>query len=291
MVSDQLSKPTTKCGQLQRAYLAVLLEHERDGALPTSNRFVFYELEQRGIVRKPQPGETRRTHGLPGGEQDVIDAGLQLRERGIVPWSWIVDETRDLFEWSYGVSVVDHLAAEIDHARIDLWAEEPPPLILCESRTFGGVLNRTLGPEYLCPAAATNGQVQGFLVTDVAPCLVGNERVVLYVGDLDLSGGQIEQNTRRVLEREAGREVDWRRVALTEEQMARYELEPILKGDNRYRDGKRHLAVEVESLGQSTVTEITRETLDDLLPEPLAVVRERERRQREQARGLIGRWR
>jgi hypothetical protein len=47
-------------------------------------------------------------------------------------------------------------------------------------------------------------QVEGFLHTNVVPLLAGNERRVLYVGDLDLAGEDIEGNTERVLVREAG---------------------------------------------------------------------------------------
>ena len=41
-----LSGPTTKAGHLQRACLALLRQHETDGAIPTNGRFLFYELEQ-----------------------------------------------------------------------------------------------------------------------------------------------------------------------------------------------------------------------------------------------------
>jgi hypothetical protein len=46
----ELSHFRTKTGKLQRALLALLTEHEEDGAIPTSARFLFYELEQRGVV-------------------------------------------------------------------------------------------------------------------------------------------------------------------------------------------------------------------------------------------------
>lgn len=190
-MSDRLSKPTTKKGQLQRAVLAVVFEHDENGELPTSNRFVYYELGQRGVVSKVRTGARRS-------DQDTIDASKRLRDEGIVPWDWLVDETRSVFVPRYAATVAEYLAETVDLARIDLWAGKPPPLILCESRTFGGVLKRTVSPEYLVPVAPTNGQVGGFLHTDVAPLLNGNERVVLYVGDLDWQGGQIEANTRRV---------------------------------------------------------------------------------------------
>src|SRR5215208_7784260 len=95
---EGLSAETTKAGRLQRACLELLREHEADGAIPTSIRFLFYELLDRGAIpkvyRKPDGTEGKRTPG-----QDIADAVKVLRETGKVPWSWIVDETRTLENW------------------------------------------------------------------------------------------------------------------------------------------------------------------------------------------------
>jgi hypothetical protein len=269
-----------KAAALRLAVHELLLEHESAGELPTSNRFLFYELRQAG---GPLYGHSSRDKGRSQ-DQNLSDASTWLRDEGLVPWSWIVDETRSLTAYLYAKTVADDLAASINRARIDCWAGEPPPLILCESRTFGGVLKRTLAPEYLCPVTATNGQVGGFLHTNVVPLLADNERRVLYVGDLDLAGGDIEENTRRVLVREAG-EREWTRVALTVDQARG--LPTHEKIDRRFRPHQKHEAVEVEALGQGVVTGIIRDALDELLPEPLDDVVEREDEQREQVRAVL----
>jgi len=49
----------SKLGRLRAAILELLGEHERDGALPTSGRFLFYELEHRGVVSKTATGARR----------------------------------------------------------------------------------------------------------------------------------------------------------------------------------------------------------------------------------------
>ena len=98
---------------------------------------------------------------------------------------------------------------------------------------------------------------------------------MLYLGDYDLSGGQIEDNTRRVLEREVG-SLTWERVALSEQQVADYELPVITKKDRRYKDGRPHEAVETEAISQRVLIEIQRARLAHLLPEPLQRVQERE---------------
>jgi hypothetical protein len=118
------------------------------------------------------------------------------------------------------------------------------------------------------------------------PVLVGNEHRVVYVGDLDLAGGDIEGNTRRVLVREAG-EREWMRVALTAEQVAEHALPVVAKTDRRFRPARVHEAVEVESLGQGVVTRIIRAVLDSLLPEPLRDVQVRRREQRDRVRAIL----
>jgi hypothetical protein len=219
-----------QAAELRRAVHQLLLEHKAAGELPTSNRFLFYELRQRG---GPLYGHSSRGQGRSQ-DQNLSDASTFLRHQGLAPWSWIVDETRSLAAYKYAETVADYLVDSVAEARIDCWNGEPPPLIICESRTFGGVLDRTLAPEYLCPVTATNGQVGGFLRTNVVPLLAGNERRVLYVGDRDLAGADIEGNTRDVLVREAG-EREWTRVALTAEQVAERDLPTVEKIDRRFR--------------------------------------------------------
>jgi hypothetical protein len=52
MVSaDRYGRAGTKAAQLRRAAHELLLAHHEAGELPTSNRFLFYELVQRGESR------------------------------------------------------------------------------------------------------------------------------------------------------------------------------------------------------------------------------------------------
>jgi hypothetical protein len=270
---------------LQRACLDLLVEHETAGAIPTSIRFLFYELVERDVIPKVYlhpDGEKRKRQ--PG--QDISDAVKVLREAGKVPWSYIADETRSLHDWRYAESVYKYIEDTLPLARIDLWDGEPPPLILCESRSLAGVLRR-IAQDYLCPIAATNGQVGGFLHTMVAPLVKETPgRQVLYLGDLDLSGGHIEANTRRVLEDYAP--LDWARVAITEAQVEEHGFVDKSKVDGRYKDGRRHEAVETEKLGQPEVMRLLTTALEERVPEPLASVRQREERQRVQVRERLG---
>jgi hypothetical protein len=185
-----------------------------------------------------------------------------------------------------GVLRATLLALLEEHERDGALPTCRPPMILTEARSVAGVQRPTVS-NYRARIAATNGQCGGFLRTEIAPLLRPGDRV-LYFGDWDLSGNQIETNTRRVLEREIGGALRWERVALTEEQVAEYNLPFIVKHDRRYKDGRPHQAVETEALRQTVLIDILRARLDALLSEPLERVQEREQRQRRQIMRLVG---
>jgi hypothetical protein len=285
-----LSAAHTAAGKLQRALLERLRVHEREGTLPTSARFLFYELVQLGVISKHATGKRRA-------DQNLIDAMTHLREIGLVPWDWIVDETRSLTTFTTAASVAEYVADAVDRASLDRWDGEPAPLILCESRSLAGVLDN-LAATYACPIASTNGQARGFLITTVAPVLAANQRV-LDLGDWDRGGHQIEAATRRTLVEHAlawdgdlsddgddGDDGLWERVALTEQQVEENDLPVIQKLDRRYAGtngerGRYFDAVETEAFGQANIVAALRDRLDELMPEPLDRVLERQTRQRD----------
>jgi len=283
---DALSAPNSKAGKLQRACLDLVRKHEREGTIPTNVTFLFYELEQQGVVPKhylDAAGSKRaRTP-----RQDISDATMRLRELGLVPWWWLVDESRKLTTWRYAASAYDYVAESVERVRIDCWRGQPPPLVLCESRATAGVLDH-IASDYLTPISGTGGQSGGFLVNEVVPLLKDNERKVLYLGDCEVGGpgDQIEANTRRYIEEHTGRAFTpetWIKVALTPEQVARnprLRRLTINKVDNRRKPPRPYKAIECEAVGQAVLERMLRKVLDALLPEPLANVQLREERQR-----------
>ena len=140
----------SKIGALRNLLLELLREHERDGALPTNARFLFYELVQRGIISKERKAQARRP------DQNMNEALTDLRENGDIPWEWIVDETRSLDDHRGASTLGEWMLKVLPQARLDAWAGGAP-LILTESRSLAGVL-RELVDDYAAQIAATNGQ-------------------------------------------------------------------------------------------------------------------------------------
>jgi hypothetical protein len=244
---DAIIPRASKIGALRDLLENLLLEHERDGMLPTNARFLWYELVQRGQQSKERIGARRP-------DQNLHDALTDIREDGRIPWDWIVDETRSIEDYTGYPTIKQGVRPIVQECRARI--------------------------------ASINGQCGGFLRTEVAPLLQPGDRVI-YLGDLDLSGGQIEDNTRRVLEREIGGPLRWERLALTEQQVSAHNLPVIVKHDRRYKDGRPHEAIETEAIGQGVLIDILRTRLTELLPEPLSRVLEREARQRKRLERLL----
>jgi hypothetical protein len=212
---------------------------------------------------------------------------MRLRELGLVPWWWLVDETREVTWWRYAPTVYEYVLDTVPRARIDCWNGEPPPLVICEARGTKGVLEHIV-QEYLAPITATGGQSGGHIVNEIVPLLAGNDRKVLYTGDCEVGGpgDQIEANTRSYIENHAGRRFTaetWIKVALTPEQVARsprLRRLAIDKLDCRYKPPRHYRAIECEAVGQAALQRMLRKALNALLPEPLADLQVREERQR-----------
>ena len=144
----------SKIGRLRAALLELLAEHERSRALPTSARFLFYELVARGVLSKERKERGRRP------DQDMSDALTDLRERGEVPWDWIVDETRSLENFTGAPTIGEWMLEVLPQARLDPWAGDVP-LILTESRSLAGVL-RSLTDEYAARSRRLTVNAAGF---------------------------------------------------------------------------------------------------------------------------------
>lgn len=123
---------------MRQAVLMLYAIHKDEGTIPTSARFLFYELVAREIIEKG--GLKKRP------DQEVINALTQLRKSGQIPWDGIVDETRSIEDYRGAVSIADGVADRIRYIHLDPW-HGSAPMILCESRSLVGAL-RNVAQRY-----------------------------------------------------------------------------------------------------------------------------------------------
>jgi hypothetical protein len=200
-VRERFFSEKTKLGRLRTALFDLYQKYLREGMIPTSAQFLNYELEHIGVVSKDTKAKQEGRSGRRW-TQDAGDAMTDLREKGFIPWEHIKDRTRVMQDFRGASSIKQWMLDVLPQSRLDARWNSAAPLILTESESLAGVLEN-LADEYAVPIAAVRGHCRGFLETQVIPCLQPNQRVI-YFGDLDKSGHDIEGNTHSVLERAMG---------------------------------------------------------------------------------------
>jgi hypothetical protein len=142
------------------------------------------------------------------------------REQGIIPWEWIVDETRSMERTSTWDDPEQYARAVARSYRRDFWNQQPARVeIWSEKGTVRGVLAPVLD-EYQVGFRVMHGFSGATTVHDVAADDDGRDLVALYVGDFDPSGlfmSEVDLPGR--LDKYDGDHVEVRRTALTREQV------------------------------------------------------------------------
>jgi len=147
---------------------------------PATVRGVCYRLFTLGLIDSMSKNETNRV-----GRQ-LVDA----REAGVIPWHWIVDETRAV----EGVSTwanPEHFATAVTRAyRRNKWEAQPVQIeVWSEKGTVRGLLALILD-KYEVPFRVMHGFASATTVQDIAAASLASPQpfVALYVGDWDPSG-------------------------------------------------------------------------------------------------------
>jgi hypothetical protein len=174
---------------------------------PASVRGVAYQLFNRKLIGNMGTGET----------QKVSRALAYAREQGIIPWGWIVNETREAERISQWDNPIDYGEAVLQSYRKDFWQYQPDRIeVWSEKGTVRGVLAPVL-KEFAVTFQVKHGFDSATSVYKTAEETEDTDRplIVRYVGDWDPSGlWMSERDLPRRLER-YGANVNLRRIALT----------------------------------------------------------------------------
>lgn len=218
---------------------------------PATVRAVCYRLFTAGLI--PNMGKTATDR--------VSKQLVWARENGLIPWHWIVDETRH----GERASVWDGVEQIIDSAtrsyRRDNWQEQPNVVEVWSEK---GTVRGTLWP-ILSAYGVTFRVLHGFgsatTLNDIARRSLYSIKPItaLYVGDFDCSGmfmSEVDIPIR--IERYQG-EIELRRIALTEDDtktdLPHFDA-ATKSGDSRYRwfvDRYGHRCWELDALSPVTL--------------------------------------
>jgi hypothetical protein len=176
-----------------------------EAAQPNTGRGIGYQLFTRGLI----DGMNR----MPM----VYRLLREARERDMLEWDWIVDETHELEIASTWSSPASFVAAVRRSYRRDFWQQQPNRVeIWSEKGTIRGVLTPVLD-QYGVGFRVMHGFSSATEIYNVAQDDDGRPLIVLYVGDWDPSGMCMsEHDLPQRLDKYGGDHVDLRRIAIVE---------------------------------------------------------------------------
>src|SRR5262245_41076624 len=177
-----------------------------EAAQPITGRGVGYKLFAATLISSMEGSEMQRVYRL-----------LRMaRERGDIPWEWIVDETRELEICSSWADPAAFVRTVSRSYRRDFWNQQPQRvLIVSEKGTVRGVLAPVLN-EFGVGFRVMHGLSSATNVYDIAQDDDGRLLIILYVGDYDPSGMYMsERDLPERLANYGGDHVQVKRIALT----------------------------------------------------------------------------
>jgi hypothetical protein len=193
-------------GRAQRSLDMIQAMYEiAEAAQPITGRGVGYKLFSLGLIDSMSRNDM----------QGVYRLLKEAREEGIIPWEWIVDETRALEKaptWNDPAAFVRTVSRAY---RRDFWTQQPNRVeVWSEKGTVRGVLQPVLD-EYAVGFRVMHGFGSATVINDVAQDDHGRPLMVLYCGDYDPSGlWMSERDIPERLSRYGGNHVAIRRIAL-----------------------------------------------------------------------------
>lgn len=257
---------------------------------PASVRAVCYQLFIRKLLTSMSKNETNRV------STQLRDA----RERGVIPWAWIVDETREVEcvnAWEDPAAYVETVKRSY---RRDRWTDQPCRIEVWSEK---GTVRGTLAPvlhEYGVPFRVMHGYGSATAVHDVAVQSAGSEKptVALYVGDWDPSGLHMSEVDLPTRIPQYGGDVLIARIALTRRQIEVGDL-PFFeaetkKGDSRFewfvkRYGRR--CWELDALNPTTLRDAVEAAIWSRLDLPIwRRAAQAEEAERESLLSILNAW-
>jgi len=174
---------------------------------PATVRATCYRLFVGGLIRSMAKTETNR----------VSYHLRQAREELLIPWEWVVDETREKESVPTWQNPQSLLEAAAHGYRRDFWSAQPERI---EVRSEKGTVRGTLAPvleRYGITFRVMHGFGSATAVKDAADSTGAQRLLILYAGDRDPSGQYMsDSDLPQRLSRYGAMNFDLRRIAVVE---------------------------------------------------------------------------
>jgi hypothetical protein len=265
-------------------------------AQPITGRGVGYKLFSMGLI--PSMGRNDM--------QGVYRLLKEAREEGLIPWEWVVDETRELEKAATWANPEEYVEAVARSYRRDFWQQQPERVeVWSEKGTVRGVLQPVLD-EYGVGFRVMHGFGSATIINDVAQDNDDRFLNVLYIGDYDPSGlWMSEKDLPERLKRYGGNHVMITRIALLRRDCEALGRRPAFnvkekagnsekKGDPRtpwFRKNYGQLCWELDALDPNDLRSRVEQEIEALIePEAWERCRIVDEAERESLRHVLDQW-
>ena len=176
---------------------------------PTTVRSVCYKLFTQGFIPDMSVKSTQR----------VSVQLVYAREEEIIPWEWLVDDTRKASRANMWDDPAQIIRAAVNSYRRNYWQDQPHSVeIWSEKGTVGGVLAGILD-QYGVTFRVMKGFGSATALHDVAESSQeGKPLTVFYIGDYDPSGMYMSEMDIPTRFTKYGGVADFKRISLTRSQ-------------------------------------------------------------------------
>ena len=287
---DEYFKTRSKKGRGMGASSLALIEAMRTTTAviqPVTGRGVGYKLFTAGQIASMATNEMQRVYRLL----------KYAREQGILPWEWIVDETREIERVPTWANPQEYAECVARSYRRDFWDQQPVRVIVVsEKGTVRGVLKPVLD-AYGVGFLAVHGFSSATMAYNLAQDDDGRDLIILYVGDFDPSGMFMsEEDLPNRFDKYDGDHIRVRRIALTQYQASDLPSFPVTdkRKDPRYRwfvENHGDQCWELDAMDPNDLREIVTEAIQEQI-EPDAWERcdRINRAERESPKTIIANW-
>ena len=272
----RIRRTAAQIAQLEKQILDILEDDH-----PQSVRHVFYRLTDHRLEVSIDKTEA--------GYGQVQQRLVKMRRSGDLPYGWIADSSRLGYHVDQFENIGQFVASVASLYRQTLWSDDLPLVeVWCESRSIASVI-KAVCRETAVSLFPTGGFSSLSFVYEAATKAneLGRPLVVLYLGDLDPSGVWIDRSLESEMRKHLTVELDFRRLAITPEQVSTYDLPSRPRKASEKRSPDLQLAVEAESLQAGILRTLVRDTVESYLPTgQLEAVKVAEAAEREQLEDL-----
>jgi hypothetical protein len=199
-----------------------------EAAQPITGRGIGYKLFTANLIPSMARSEMQRVYRLL----------KEARERGHIPWEWIVDETRSLERTATWANPAEYAECVAHSYRRDFWDQQPRRVeVWSEKGTVRGVLAPVLD-HYAVGFRVMHGFSGATTIYEVSRDNDGRELIALYVGDYDPSGMFMsEEDLPNRLAQYGGDHITLERIALIQDHVPALPSFPATdkRKDPRYR--------------------------------------------------------